>query len=131
MNSSITSLSPTPRNGKHGWYDQFQKHNLVNNSKAKMLIVGDLLLSNLSHYPEIWRKYFINDGALNFGFPIDKAQNILWRANSLYCLSNINLKYIFILCGTNDSPQSIATIMEIILWDFLMFYQIFLSPQVK
>ena len=25
----------------------------------------------------------------------------------------------------------ISTIMEIILWDFLMFYQIFLSPQVK
>ena len=24
-----------------------------------------------------------------------------------------------------------AAIMEIILWDFLMFYQIFLSPQVK
>ena len=37
MNSSITSLSPTPRNGKHGCYDQFQKHNLlINNSKAKM-----------------------------------------------------------------------------------------------
>ena len=24
-----------------------------------------------------------------------------------------------------------ATIIEMILWDFLMFYQIFLSPQVK
>ena len=24
-----------------------------------------------------------------------------------------------------------STIMELILWDFLMFYQIFLSPQVK
>ena len=40
MNASITSLSPTPRNDKYGWYDQFQKHNLLlNNSKAKMLIV--------------------------------------------------------------------------------------------
>ena len=25
----------------------------------------------------------------------------------------------------------ISTVMEIILWDFLMFYQIFLSPKVK
>ena len=78
MNSSITSLSPTPRNGKHGWYDQFQKHNLLlNNSKAKMLIIGDSLVSNLSHYPEIWRKYFMNRVASNFGIVGDKAQNVL------------------------------------------------------
>ena len=43
MNSIITLLSPTPRNGTHGWYDQFQKHNLLlNKSKAKLLIIGDL-----------------------------------------------------------------------------------------
>ena len=54
MKTSITPLSPSPRNGKYGWYDQFQKHNfLLNNSKAKMLIVGDSLLSNLSRYPKI------------------------------------------------------------------------------
>ena len=44
-----------------------------------MLIVGDSLVSNLSRYPEIWRKYFINQGALNFGIDGDKAQNVLWR----------------------------------------------------
>ena len=114
MNSFITSLLPTPRNGKHGWYDQFQKHNfLLNNSKAKMLIVGDSLVSNLSRYPEIWRKYFINHGALNFGIAGDKAQNVLWRVNNLYFSSDLNLKYVFILCGTNNidhnSPQSIAS----------------------
>ena len=49
MNSSITLLSPTPRNGIHGWYDQFKKHNIFSNkSKAKMLIVGVSLVSNLS-----------------------------------------------------------------------------------
>ena len=65
MSSSITSLSPTPRNGKHGWYDQFQKHNfLLNTSKAKILILGDSSVSNLLRYPEIWRKYFINPGAI-------------------------------------------------------------------
>ena len=70
MNSTITLSSPTPRNGKHGWYDQFQKHNfLLNSSKAKMLIVGYSLLSNLSLYPEIWRKYFLKYGEniLKFG----------------------------------------------------------------
>ena len=114
MNSSITSLSPTPRYGKHGWYGQFQKHNLrLNNSKAKILLVGDSLVSNLSRYPKIWRKYFMNHGALNFGIAGDKAQNVLWRVNNFHFSSNLNLKYVFILCGTNNidcnSPQSIAS----------------------
>ena len=92
MNSSITSLSPTPRNGKHGWYDQFRKHNLLlNKSKAKLLIIGDSLVSNLSRYPEIWRKYFSNHGALNFGIAGDKAQNVLWRVNNLHFSSNLHL----------------------------------------
>ena len=116
MNSSITSLSPTPRNGKHGWYDQFRKHNLLlNKSKDKLLIIGDSLISNFSHYPEIWRKYFSNHGALDFSIAGDKAQNILWRVNNLHFFSNLNLKYIFILCGTNNidhnSPKSIASII--------------------
>ena len=114
MNSSIASLSPTPRNGKHGWYDQFQKHNLLlNNSKAKMLIVGDSLVSNLSRYPEIWRKYFINHGVLNFGIAGDKVQNVFWRVNNFHFSSSLNLKHVFILCGTNNidhnPPQSIAS----------------------
>ena len=96
MNSSITSFSPTPRNGKYGWHDQFQKHNLLlNKSKAKVLIVGDSLVSNLSHYPKIWRKYFSNDGPLNFGIAGDKAQNLLWRVNNPHFSSNLHLKYIF------------------------------------
>ena len=45
MNSSIPSLSLTPTNGKGGWYDQFQKHNLLlNNCEAKILIVGYSLI---------------------------------------------------------------------------------------
>ena len=114
MNSSITSLSPTPRNGKHGWYDQFQKHNiLLNTSKAKMLIIGDSLVSNLSRYLEIWRKYFIYLRALNCGIAGDKAQNVLWRVKNLHFSSNLGLKCVFIFCGTNNidhnPPQSIAS----------------------
>ena len=49
MNSSTTSLCPIPRNGKHGSCDQFQKHSfLLNKSKAKLLIIGDSLVLNLS-----------------------------------------------------------------------------------
>ena len=82
MNSFIASLFPTPRNGKHGWY----------NSKAKMLIAADSLISNLSRYPKIWRKYFINHWALNFGIAGNNAQNVLWRVNNFHLSSNLNLK---------------------------------------
>ena len=93
MSLSITSLSPTHGNGKHGCYDQFQKHTLLlNNSKAKMLIVGDSLVLNLSRYPEIWKSYFVNHGALNFGIARDKTQNVLWRVNNLYFSSDLNVK---------------------------------------
>ena len=77
-----------------------------------MLIIGDSLISNLSQYPKIWRKYFSNHGALNFGIARDKAQNVWWRVNNLHVSSDLRLKYIFILCGTNNighnSTQSIA-----------------------
>ena len=43
-----------------------------------MLVVGDFSVSNLSLYPEIWRKYFINHEALSFGIAGDKSQNVLW-----------------------------------------------------
>ena len=50
---------------------------------------------------------------LNFGIVGDEAQNVLWRVNNLYFSSNLNFKYVFILCGTNNvdhnSPQSIAS----------------------
>ena len=99
MNSSITSLSPTPKNGKHGWYEQFRKHNLLlNKSKAKLLIIGDSLVPNLSRYPEIWRKYF-----------------------NLHFSSDLHLKYIFILCGTNNidrnSPLFLAPSFPLV-WSF-------------
>ena len=72
-----------------------------------MLIVVDSLVSNLSRYPEIWRKYFINHGALNFGIARDMTQKVLWRVNNLHFSSNLHLKYVFILCGTNNiDPNS-------------------------
>ena len=102
---------------KHGWHDQFQKHDLLlNNSKAKMLIVGDSLVSSLSRYHEIWGKCFSNHGALNFVIAGDKAQNILWRVNNLHFFSNLHSKYVFIICGTNNidhnSSQSASTIIS-------------------
>ena len=76
-------------------------------------MAGDSLVSNLSYYPEIWRKYFIHQEVLHFGIAGDKAQNFLWRVNNLQFSFNLHLKYVFILCVTNNidhnSPQSVTS----------------------
>ena len=77
---SLNLLSPTPRHGKFGWYNQFLK---LNNSKSKILMIGDSLNSNLLRYFEIWRKYFIYHGTQNFGIAGYKFQNVLWRVGNL------------------------------------------------
>ena len=72
-----------------------------------------MLVSNLSPYVEVWRKCFINHGALNFGIAGDKTQNVLWRVNKLYFSFDLNSKYVFILSSTknidHNFPQSIAS----------------------
>ena len=57
-----------------------------------MLIISDSLVSNLSCYPEIWRKYFLNHKTLKFTIAGDKVQNVLCIVNNLYFTSNLNLK---------------------------------------
>ena len=70
-----------------------------------MSIVGDSLVSDLSCYPEIWRKYFSNHGALNCGIAGDKAQNVLWRVNNLHFSSNLHLN-IFSFFVANGSVRT-------------------------
>ena len=48
---------PTSRNGKRGWYNTFREQNsLLNQSSAKILLIGDSIISNLDRYPKIWEK---------------------------------------------------------------------------
>ena len=110
----LSSLIPVPRNGKAGWYKSFQEHNyLLQQSPAKILLIGDSLISNLTRYPDIWKSYFSRHNALNFGIPGDKVQNILWRINNLNFSKITSLKYVFILGGTNNidhnSPEEIVS----------------------
>ena len=105
-------IIPSPRNGKPGWYEKFREHNfLLNQSPSKIMLIGDSLISNLSRYSVIWRKYFSSHNTLNFGIPRDKIQNVLWRIQNLKCITH-KIKHTFILCGTNNlvhnNPEDIA-----------------------
>ena len=79
---------------------------------AKVILIGDFLISNLRRYPDVWKNYFSIHNSLNFGIESDKIQNILWRLNNLNYSKNRGIKYFFILGGSNNvdhnSPEEIA-----------------------
>ena len=108
----LSSLLPVARNGKLGWYEKFKEHNfLLQHSSAKILLIGDSLISNLTRYPDIWKSYFSKYNTLNFGIPGDKIQNILWRINNLNFPKNCSIKYIFILGGTNNIDHNTTKVI--------------------
>ena len=68
----LRSFIPVSRNGKLGWYEEFNKHNfLLQQSPAKILLIGDSLISNLGRNPDVWKNYFSIHNTLNFGIPRD------------------------------------------------------------
>ena len=102
------ALVPQPRYSK---IDIFKKQAiLLKNVMPKLLLIGDSLISNLSLFPEIWKKYFLQHEALNLGVRGDKTQNVLWRIKNMTWPNTVSS--IFILSGTNnlgaDSPLDTA-----------------------
>ena len=105
--------SPVPTNGNLGWYGKFKQHNcLLQESPAKVILIGDSLISNLNRYPDVWKNYFSIHNTLNFWIQGNKIQSILSRLNNFNLSKSCSIKYVFILGGTNNadhnSPEEIA-----------------------
>ena len=98
-----SSFILVPRNGELGWYEKFKQHNFfLQKSPAKILLIGDSVISNLSRYPDVCKCYFSIHNTLNFGIQGDKVQNMLWQMNNLNFSKNCSVKFVFILGGTNN-----------------------------
>ena len=99
---------PTSRIGKPGWYNKFRDHSsLLNQSSAKILLIGDSRISDLGRYPEIRNKHFCRHNTLNLGIPGEKIQQVLWRIQNLNLSLNSSIKYIFILFRTNNLDHNL------------------------
>ena len=73
LNGNFIPFIPVPRNGKLGWYEKFKQHNfLLQESPAKIILIGNSLISNWSRYPDVWKNYFSIHYTLNFGIQGDK-----------------------------------------------------------
>ena len=70
---------PLSKIGKPDWYNKFRDQNsLLNQSSAKILLIGDSIISSSGRYPDIWKNRFCHH-TFNFGIPGDKIQHVLWR----------------------------------------------------
>ena len=51
---------------------------LLQESPAKVILIGNSLIPNLGKYPDNWKNYFSIHNTLNFRIQGDKIQNVLW-----------------------------------------------------
>ena len=72
-------------------------------SKAKLALVGALIVNGLQRYPDVWQ-IFTPLGAINLGIGGDKVENILWRIEDMNLPPT--LQYLFVHCGTNNIGSS-------------------------
>ena len=64
------------------------------------MLTGDSSIVGLSHYPNIWRRYFKPLNVINCGIGRDRIQNVLWRSNNLP--SSPFFQNAVVLCGINN-----------------------------
>ena len=97
---------------------------LLNQSSSKILLIGDSIISNLGRYPKIWKKYFSSNNTLNFGISGDKNQHVLWRIQHLNFSNNFSIRYICILCGTNNLDHNPPEELVIMPPSYLFHYSL-------
>ena len=82
----------------------------LNTPSSVVCVTGDSIANGLARYQHIWKKYFDEFKAVNFGIGGDRTQHVLWRANNGEIPTN--MKYVVIHCGTNNidhnAPNEIA-----------------------
>ena len=96
---------PTERRNKAKQQQQHDLNKLLKPSKAKLALVGALIVNGLQRYPDVCQK-FTPLGAVNLGIGGDKVENILWRIEDMNLPPT--LQYLFVHCGTNNIGSSSA-----------------------
>ena len=113
----IMATTPLPRLKNINWLNtHYHRCNSILNYNYNTLLLGDSLVAGLSHYSDVWKRYFESLNSINCGIGGDRVQNVLWRCNNLP--PSPSFKNIIILCGTNniqcDSPEDVSDgILEI------------------
>ena len=96
------------------WEERHRKAIAADNSKAKVLFLGDSITQNWEEDNfglGIWQQHY-GDRAVNLGFSGDKTQHLLWRIENGE-IDSMSPDYTVLLIGTNNaqdySAQEIAS----------------------
>ena len=102
---------PIFRLNKPKYYAMHRSHvNKTIKTQAKVIILGDSIVANLSRYPAVWDNHLLPFNAINCGIGGDCTQHVLWRADNFYLPPTVST--VVLSCGTNNmdffSPVDIA-----------------------
>jgi beta-glucosidase len=88
------------------WLDRHKKVLATDNSKAKILFIGDSITHNWespSFGFGIWQQFY-GENAVNLGFSGDKTQNLLWRIENGE-IDDMSPEITVLLIGTNNAED--------------------------
>ena len=86
---------------KRDWYATHRRHlkSIIKN-QAKVVLLGDSLVANLSRYPSVWDTHLSPYNTVNCGIGGDRTQNVLWRVDNMYLPASVSVGVIH--CGVNN-----------------------------
>ena len=95
------SIASLPRLSNANWLNSHNKHcNSMMIGNYSTLLIGHSIIAGLSHYSNIWKRYFQPLNAINCGIGVDRMQSILRQCDNLP--SSPHLHNAVIICGTNN-----------------------------
>ena len=71
------SIAPFPRLSNANWLNSHNKHCSMAIGNYSALLIGDSIISGLSRYSNIWKRYSQPLNAINCDISGDRVQNIL------------------------------------------------------
>ena len=124
---------PSSRDWKLDWYACHRRHvTSIIRRQAKVVLLGDSLVANLTRYPSVWDRHLCPFNTVNCGIGGDGTQHVLWQADNYYLLASVST--VLISCCINnmdfyrlprDLIQQTNNILKTVCWknDFLFIEQ--------
>ena len=101
------------------WYTECEgRVAAIKGQECDIIFIGDSITQNFQNQPpsgwdlvggDVWKKYYGNRHALDFGVGADGTEHVLWRLDHMD-IKDLTPKVAVILIGTNDTQYSSADI---------------------